>query len=165
MQKYVQEEQGKKALEMVPLEESKKQGEVENANFFNNLPDVLDGTLDVTIKGSATKKLHSSNSPERALGVGETPYVKLVTQLFGERMVIANATGCSSIYGGTFPAIPFTTNKYGQGPAWANSLFEDNAEYGFGFRLAIDHNREQLKDNIEWLLKTGTTDRLRASTK
>jgi len=72
-------------------------------------------------------------------------------------MIIANATGCSSIYGGTFPVIPFTKNKEGRGPAWANSLFEDNAEYGFGFRLAIDANRKLLKSNIEKLLKSGTT--------
>ncbi|MEQ9301803.1 MAG: pyruvate:ferredoxin (flavodoxin) oxidoreductase [Cyclobacteriaceae bacterium] len=82
-------------------------------------------------------------------GCGETPYIHLATQLYGDRMMIANATGCSSIYGGTFPSTPYTTDSKGRGPAWANSLFEDNAEYGFGMRLAIDANREQLKSNIE----------------
>jgi pyruvate-ferredoxin/flavodoxin oxidoreductase len=75
-------------------------------------------------------------------------------------MVIANATGCSSIYGGTFPTIPYTKGDSGRGPAWANSLFEDNAEYGFGMRLAVDNNRGLLKNNIEALLKAGTTPEL-----
>jgi len=71
-------------------------------------------------------------------GCGETPYLKLLTQLFGDRLMIANATGCSSIYGGNLPTTPYTTNRDGRGPAWSNSLFEDNAEFGLGFRLAID---------------------------
>jgi pyruvate-ferredoxin/flavodoxin oxidoreductase len=76
-------------------------------------------------------------------GCGETPYIKLVTQLFGDRALIANATGCSSIYGGNLPTTPYATNRDGRGPAWSNSLFEDNAEFGFGFRLAVDaHERE-----------------------
>jgi pyruvate-ferredoxin/flavodoxin oxidoreductase len=75
-------------------------------------------------------------------GCGETPYVKLVTQLFGERTIIANATGCSSIYGGNLPTTPYTTNAEGRGPAWSNSLFEDNAEFGLGMRMAVDHQRE-----------------------
>ena len=76
-------------------------------------------------------------------GCGETPYVKLLTQLFGDRLLIANATGCSSIYGGNLPTTPYTTNRDGRGPAWANSLFEDNAEFGLGLRLAVDQHREQ----------------------
>ena len=75
-------------------------------------------------------------------------------------MIVANATGCSSIYGGTFPTIPYTTNKNGHGPAWANSLFEDNAQYGLGFRIAIDANRKQLRTNIEKVLSLGTTAEL-----
>ena len=71
-------------------------------------------------------------------GCGETPYLKLLTQLFGDSLLIANATGCSSIYGGNLPTTPYTTNRDGRGPAWSNSLFEDNAEFGFGFRLALD---------------------------
>ncbi|MCG8387126.1 MAG: pyruvate:ferredoxin (flavodoxin) oxidoreductase [Cytophagales bacterium] len=86
-------------------------------------------------------------------GCGETPYIHLATQLFGDRMIIANATGCTSIYGGTFPSSPYSKDSKGYGPAWANSLFEDNAEYGFGMRLAIDANRKQLKTNIELYLQ------------
>ena len=71
-------------------------------------------------------------------GCGETPYLKLMSQLFGDRAIIANATGCSSIYGGNLPTTPWTTNKNGCGPAWCNSLFEDNAEFGLGLRLAVD---------------------------
>ena len=85
-------------------------------------------------------------------GCGETPYVKLVTQLFGDRMIIANATGCSSIYGGSAPTCPYTTNEDGHGPAWANSLFEDNAEFGFGMQLAITQRRAKLADNVRALI-------------
>ena len=74
-------------------------------------------------------------------GCGETPYLKLLTQLFGDRLLMANATGCSSIYGGNLPTTPYTTNRDGRGPAWSNSLFEDNAEFGFGFRMALDAHR------------------------
>ncbi|OGR16340.1 MAG: pyruvate:ferredoxin (flavodoxin) oxidoreductase [Desulfobacterales bacterium GWB2_56_26] len=80
------------------------------------------------------------------VGCGETQYIKLLTQMFGERAYIANATGCSSIYGGNLPTTPYTTGKNGRGPAWANSLFEDNAEFGFGFRLSLDHQREQARE-------------------
>src|SRR4030067_3135702 len=76
------------------------------------------------------------------VGCGETPYIKLATQLFGDRAVIANATGCSSIYGGTLPPTPWTKNADGRGPAWSNSLFEDNAEFGLGFRLTLDKRLE-----------------------
>ncbi len=84
-------------------------------------------------------------------GCGETPYVKLVTQLFGDRTVVANATGCSSIYGGNLPTTPWSINKDGRGPAWSNSLFEDNAEFGFGFRLAIDKHNKQAKNLLKKL--------------
>jgi pyruvate-ferredoxin/flavodoxin oxidoreductase len=87
-------------------------------------------------------------------GCGETPYIKLATQLFGDRMLIANATGCTSIYGGNLPTTPYTTNKEGRGPAWANSLFEDNAEFGLGFRLAVDKKNEQA---LEILLRLKST--------
>src|SRR5262249_26324189 len=75
-------------------------------------------------------------------GCGETPYLKLASQLFGDRMIVANATGCSSIYGGNLPTTPWTTNAEGRGPAWSNSLFEDNAEFGMGIRVALDKQRE-----------------------
>jgi pyruvate-ferredoxin/flavodoxin oxidoreductase len=78
-------------------------------------------------------------------GCGETPYLKLLTQLFGDRLLIANATGCSSIYGGNLPTTPYTTDACGRGPAWANSLFEDNAEFGLGIRASIDQSKSSPK--------------------
>ena len=94
-----------------------------------------------TVKGSQFKQPLLEFSGACA-GCGETPYAKLVTQLFGDRMYIANATGCSSIWGGSAPSTPYTVNKEGKGPAWANSLFEDNAEYGYGMYLAQEHMRK-----------------------
>ncbi len=94
-------------------------------------------------------------------GCGETPYIKLITQLFGERMMIANATGCSSIYGGSAPATPYTVNKDGHGPAWANSLFEDNAEYGFGMATGVN----KLRQRIARLMETGLEADLSDETK
>ncbi|MGM5484047.1 MAG: pyruvate:ferredoxin (flavodoxin) oxidoreductase, partial [Nanobdellota archaeon] len=128
------------ALEMIPLEESRKDGENERREFFDKLPEnITEGVPEDSIKGTQLKQplLEFSGA---CGGCGETPYAKLVTQMFGDNMIIANATGCSSIWGGTFPTIPYTKNKKGKGPAWANSLFEDNAEYGFGMRLAVDSN-------------------------
>ena len=84
-------------------------------------------------------------------GCGETPYIKLLTQLFGERMVIANATGCSSIYGGSAPSCPYTVNHKGQGPAWANSLFEDNAEFGLGIKLGLATGQAEQNRSI-WII-------------
>ncbi|MEA2005888.1 MAG: pyruvate:ferredoxin (flavodoxin) oxidoreductase [Acidobacteriota bacterium] len=146
-----------KALKQIPIDQALASGEIENVAFFEGLPDnVLDGINPSTVKGSQFLMPYFEFSGACG-GCGETPYVKLATQFFGDRMIIANATGCSSIYGGTFPTMPYCKNKNGQGPTWANSLFEDNAEYGFGMRLAVDSNRRQLLDNIEWLLKVGTT--------
>jgi len=143
-----------KAIRMVPIDEARAKGESDMVEFFDDLPDnVLDGVKRETVKGSQFLMPYFEFSGACA-GCGETPYVKLATQLFGDRMIIANATGCSSIYGGTFPTIPYCKNKEGQGPTWANSLFEDNAEYGFGMRLAVNANRKQLKMNIEKLLET-----------
>ncbi len=85
-------------------------------------------------------------------GCGETPYVKLLTQMFGDRMMIANATGCSSIWGGASPASPFTTNACGQGPAWSNSLLEDNAEFGYGMLLAAQTRREALAQSVREIM-------------
>src|SRR5881227_1309095 len=84
-------------------------------------------------------------------GCGETPYIKLLTQLFGDRLLIANATGCSSIYGGNLPTTPYTVNRQGRGPAWSNSLFEDNAEFGLGMRLALDHQSAYARQLVEKL--------------
>ncbi|MCD6117773.1 pyruvate:ferredoxin (flavodoxin) oxidoreductase [bacterium] len=146
------------ALEMRPLEGERKLGEDDNVVFFLNLPeDVLSTVIkETTVKGSQFKQPLMEFSGACA-GCGETPYVKLATQLFGDRMIVANATGCSSIWGGTFPTIPYTKNKDGRGPAWANSLFEDNAEYGFGMRLAVDSNRKQLNYNIKKALEQGVS--------
>ncbi|MGM0613601.1 MAG: pyruvate:ferredoxin (flavodoxin) oxidoreductase, partial [Bacteroidota bacterium] len=91
-------------------------------------------------------------------GCGETPYVKLITQLFGDRMMIANATGCSSIYGGSAPSTPYTKNKMGHGPAWANSLFEDNAEYGYGMALGVESMRERIEDRMKKAMDNGANE-------
>ncbi len=149
------------ALAMNPIDEERKLGENENVAFFESLPtDVMGSQKETTVKGSQFKQPLLEFSGACA-GCGETPYVKLLTQLFGERMIIANATGCSSIWGGTFPTIPYCKNKDGQGPTWANSLFEDNAEYGFGMRLAVDANRKQLKYNVEILIEKKITPELK----
>jgi pyruvate-ferredoxin/flavodoxin oxidoreductase len=149
-----------KSLKMIPIEDARKAGENKNEEFFEKLPyEVMDGNKRDTIKGSQLLQPLFEFSLACA-GCGETPYVKLATQLFGERMIIANATGCSSIYGGTFPTIPYCKNSQGQGPTWANSLFEDNAEYGFGMRLAVDAARKQLLFSIDKALEAGTTPEL-----
>ncbi len=152
-----------KALGWTTLEEYREDGEPEKVAFFEDLPDdVTDGIPETTVKGIQFKKPLFEFSGACA-GCGETPYVKLATQVAGDRMIVANATGCSSIYGGTFPTIPYCKNKDGRGPAWANSLFEDNAEYGFGMRLAVDKNRELLKYNVEKILAdvNGAPDKLK----
>lgn len=146
-----------KALEFSTLEKEHAAGEVKNYEFFEKLPEnVLDGADESTLKGAMFKQPLFEFSGACG-GCGETPYVRMVTQLFGDRMIVANATGCSSIYGGTFPTIPYCVNKEGRGPAWGNSLFEDNAEYGFGMRLAVDSNRTQLKVNVEKFLQSQIT--------
>ena len=143
---------GKEALTWSTIEEETAVGEVVNEKFFDSLPDnVMGKNTTKTIKGAMLRKPLFEFSGACA-GCGETPYVKLVSQLFGENAIVANATGCSSIYSGTFPTIPYTKTKEGRGPAWANSLFEDNAEFGFGMRLAVDSNRELLKENVEKVL-------------
>ncbi len=126
----------RKAINMapqIPLREPER----ENWKFFLSLPDPDRGQLKLDVKGSQFLAPLFEYSGACA-GCGETPYVKLLSQLFGDRLLIANATGCSSIYGGNLPTTPYTTNPSGRGPTWSNSLFEDNAEFGFGFRLAID---------------------------
>lgn len=153
----------KEALVMKPIQEEREAGEAENAVFFDALPsDILGSNSESTVKGSQFKQPLLEFSGACA-GCGETPYVKLITQLFGDRMIIANATGCSSIWGGTFPTIPYCKNSEGKGPAWANSLFEDNAEYGFGMRLAVESNRRQLKSNLQNLLKMNPDSELAAA--
>ncbi|MBR4092436.1 MAG: pyruvate:ferredoxin (flavodoxin) oxidoreductase [Oscillospiraceae bacterium] len=134
---------GEKALNMMPLETQIAEQEV--FNYALSLPDkkeVFEKFKETTIKGSQFKQPLLEFSGACA-GCGETPYAKLVTQLFGDRMYIANATGCSSIWGGSAPSTPYTTNKAGKGPAWANSLFEDNAEFGYGMFLAQNTLRQR----------------------
>ncbi len=153
----------KAALEISTLEAERALGERQNAEFFDALPDNVLGTANPsTVKGSQFLKPLFEFSGACA-GCGETPYVKLVTQLFGERMMIANATGCSSIYGGTFPTIPYCTSKEGYGPTWGNSLFEDNAEYGMGMRLAVDSNRGLLKEAVAKALECELSADLKAA--
>ena len=135
---------GEKALEMVSIEsqlENQKNWDwmMENVTSKAHL---VDTKLNVKNSQFATPLFEFSGA---CSGCGETPYVKLVTQLFGDRMMIANATGCSSIYGASAPATPYTKNEEGKGPAWANSLFEDNAEFGYGFAIAQESMRNRLE--------------------
>ena len=141
-----------KALEMKPLG---TQVETEVANWeFSVSKEVSNKehlTTGKTVKDSQFKQPLIEFSGACA-GCGETPYIKLVTQLFGDRMMIANATGCSSIWGGSAPSTPYTKNHEGKGPAWANSLFEDNAEFGYGMFLAVDQMRKKIASNMESLI-------------
>lgn len=115
-----------------------------------------------TIKGSQfAKPLFEFHGA--CAGCGETPYIKTITQLYGDRMVIANATGCSSIYGGSAPATPYCKNEKGQGPAWANSLFEDNAEYGFGIQIAADQMRNKLADMMKEVISSNASAEAKAA--
>lgn len=134
-------EPGHKAIDMkdiLPLKEQEKQ----NWDFFLSLPDIDRTRVNkTTVKGSQMLEPLFEFSGACS-GCGETPYLKLLTQLFGDRMIVANATGCSSIFGANLPTTPWTHNEEGRGPAWANSLFEDNAEFGLGLKLATDKKRE-----------------------
>ena len=140
---------GAKALTMEPAEST-----LEGQKYFDyavELPektDVVAKFKETTVKGSQFKKPLLEFSGACA-GCGETPYAKLITQLFGDRMYIANATGCSSIWGNSSPSTPYTVNAKGQGPAWSNSLFEDNAEFGYGMLLAQNALRDGLKEKVE----------------
>ena len=138
---------GNKALVMTPFEELEAV-EAKNWEYAVDLPEVdLSEVKMADVKKSQfTPSLFEFSGA--CAGCGETPYVKVVTQLFGDRMIIANATGCSSIYGGSSPTCPYTVNKQGHGPAWANSLFEDNAEFGYGMNLAYKARRNALKDKV-----------------
>ena len=144
-----------KALTMGSAAKEREAGQVENVNFFVDLPDnEMGGTTEANVKGLGFKQPYFEFSGACA-GCGEAPYVKLISQLYGNRMIVANATGCSSIYGGSFPSLPYCADKKGYGPAWANSLFEDNAEYGFGMRVAVDNNRSMLFNCIKRIQELG----------
>ena len=139
-----------KSLLMKPIGTQEEQ--IENWDYAVTLP-VRDSIVaKTTVKGSqfAQPLLEFSGA---CAGCGETPYAKAITQLYGDRMMIANATGCSSIWGGSAPSTPYTKNAQGKGPAWANSLFEDNAEYGYGMAIAVKVMRERLKIVMEQLLE------------
>ncbi len=141
-------EPGKKAINMVPQPPIRKQ-ERDNYNFFLSIPDMDRQEVKTTnVKGSQFLKPLFEYSGACA-GCGETPYVKLLSQLFGDRAIIANATGCSSIYGGNLPAFPYTKDANGRGPSWSNSLFEDNAEFGMGFRLTCDKFSEFARELVK----------------
>ncbi|MFN8433563.1 MAG: pyruvate:ferredoxin (flavodoxin) oxidoreductase [Anaerolineales bacterium] len=139
---------GRKAINMEP-QPALREAEAKNWDFFMNIPD-LDRKLinPSTIKNAQLLRPLFEFSGACA-GCGETPYVKLVSQLFGDRAVIANATGCSSIYGGNLPTTPWAKNAEGRGPAWSNSLFEDNAEFGLGMRLTIDKQHEYAQELLK----------------
>ncbi|HSE15403.1 MAG TPA: pyruvate:ferredoxin (flavodoxin) oxidoreductase [Pyrinomonadaceae bacterium] len=139
----------RKALNMqpqLPLRDSERV----NWDYFLTLPDLHKNGL---IAFNSVKNVQLLQPlfefSGACAGCGETPYIKLLTQLFGDRAIIANATGCSSIYGGNLPTTPYTTNAQGRGPAWSNSLFEDNAEFGLGMRLALDHQQSYAKDLLD----------------
>ena len=139
---------GRHAINMVPQMPLREQ-EAENFDFFMGIPD-MDPSLynKATVKGSQFVRAMFEFSGACA-GCGETPYVKLLTQLFGDRLLIGNATGCSSIYGGNLPTTPYTTREDGRGPTWSNSLFEDTAEFAYGMRLTIDKFNQAALELIE----------------
>lgn len=149
----------KKALVMKPIA-TQKDVQIPNHQFFTELP-VLDNLMNATsVKGSQFRQPLFEFSGACA-GCGETPYIKVITQYCGDRMMIANATGCSSIYGGSAPSCPYTVNEEGHGPAWANSLFEDNAEFGFGMELAVSQRRDKLAEIIRETLNTDLSPELK----
>lgn len=138
-----------KALVMVPIAQEMEAGEQENADYLFNKVTYKDTLMPKnTVKGSQFAQplfeFHGACG-----GCGETPYIKAITQLFGDRMMIANATGCSSIYGGSAPSTPYTTNACGEGPSWGNSLFEDNAEFGYGMSVAVGAMRDRIQHIME----------------
>ena len=140
----------RKALNMVPIG-PRREAEQANWAFFLQLPEFDRSRLkETTLKGAMVMQPLFEFSGA-CVGCGETPYIKLATQLFGDRMLIANATGCSSIYGGNLPTTPYSTDPNGRGPAWNNSLFEDNAEFGLGMRVAVDKQAEHAAELLQGL--------------
>ncbi len=149
-----------KALEMKSLESQMPQ--TENWNWAKDNVSFKNPMDKNTVKGSQFEQSLFEFSGACA-GCGETPYIKVITQLFGDRMAISNATGCSSIYGGSVPSCPYTKNAAGWGPAWANSLFEDNAEHGFGYNLAFSQRRETLAAQIKAAMEGSISADLKAA--
>lgn len=154
---------GEKALSMAGLETQLAAQKMFDYGVSLDTPAAVSEKFkETTVKGSQFKRPLMEFSGACA-GCGETPYAKLMTQLFGDRMYIANATGCSSIWGGSSPASPYTVNKEGKGPAWANSLFEDNAEYGFGMQLAQKALRKRILDAASNLAEVAEKDTVKAA--
>ena len=139
-----------KAINMVP-QAPLRDSERANWDFFASLPEFMRDRLSHTQVKDVQLLEPLFEFSGACAGCGETPYIKLLTQLFGERLLIANATGCSSIYGGNLPTTPYTANAAGRGPAWSNSLFEDNAEFGLGMRLAIDQQMQYARHLVRQL--------------
>jgi len=158
-------EPGHKAINMIDKTEFQEK-EIENWDYFLSIPEVDRSRVNRnTVKGSQFFQPLFEFSGACS-GCGETPYLKLLTQLFGEKMIVANATGCSSIFGGNLPTTPWTSNKEGVGPAWANSLFEDNAEFGLGIKMANDKKRDiamQLLDELRPFVGEGLVDSIVAA--
>ncbi|HBA82846.1 MAG TPA: pyruvate:ferredoxin (flavodoxin) oxidoreductase [Verrucomicrobia bacterium] len=148
--KKAKDDASKRAVNMAektPILEAER----ENIAFFESLPDVDRTKLNLNMVKDVQFAEPLFEFSGACAGCGETPYIKLLSQLFGDRAIVANATGCTSIYGGNLPTTPWTKNKAGRGPAWSNSLFEDNAEFGYGFRLTVDKHREFAGELIEQL--------------
>ena len=154
---------GAKALVMKPLDTQRASQDVFNYGLtIDEKPAVAEKFKESTVKGSQFKQPLLEFSGACA-GCGETPYAKLATQLFGDRMFIANATGCSSIWGGSAPATPYTVNKKGYGPAWQNSLFEDNAEFGLGMALGQNAIRDRLAEYVTKIAELTSKDDIKAA--
>ncbi len=137
-----------KALHMEPQPPLREQ-EKKNWEFFLKIPDLPRDRIKTSSVRQQQLQEPLFEFPSACSGCGETPYIKLVSQLFGDRALIANATGCSSIFGGNLPTTPWTKNAEGRGPAWSNSLFEDNAEFGYGFRISIDKQGEEARELLQ----------------
>lgn len=156
---------GNKALAMKPLDTQLKEQKIfDYGQKVSKKPEIFEKFKETTVKGSQFKQPLLEYSGACA-GCGETPYAKLVTQLFGDRAYIANATGCSSIWGNSSPSTPYTVTPEGKGPAWSNSLFEDNAEFGFGMKLAQNAIRKGLKAKVEKLLENGENEAVKEAAK
>ena len=143
----------KKAINMQP-QMPLREAEAENWDFFLKIPDLDRNQVKKNVLRTSQVLQPLFEFSGCCAGCGETPYIKLASQLFGDRMVIANATGCSSIYGGNLPTTPYTVNSEGRGPAWSNSLFEDNAEFAMGFRLAIDKQKQFAEELVKKMSST-----------
>ena len=155
------------ALSLIPMADG-----IENQKTFDaalNIPDIDKQKLNLNIPKHVELLPHYFEFPGACAGCGETPYVRLMAHLFGDKMVVANATGCSSIYGGNLPTTPWCADSNGRGPAWSNSLFEDNAEYGLGMRIALNQRRSALRsvlfelgfDNVDQMMNTIGTENQR----